>query len=349
MNFVSRDFQFLPDQAPVIIAEAGVNHNGSRETALRMVDAACKAGVDIVKFQVFCTEKEISRFATKAPYQKKTTGDGGNQLEMAKALELSPETLRAVKEYCGSLHMPFLCAAFDFDSVDLLVDEFKLQTIKIPSGEITNIPFLEYIGSKGTAAILSTGASQLNEVAAAIQALRRAGCPEILLFHCVSSYPTPPDQLNLRAMLTLRKEFALPVGLSDHTQGITAAIAASALGAAAIEKHFTLDRNMPGPDHQASVEPAELHALTLGVREAHRMLGTGIKAPAPCEQANLPLIRKSLVAARTLKKGTRLTRAMVEIKRPEGGIAPADLSKVLGRILSRDLEDDCPIQWEDLG
>jgi len=346
MDFETRAFSFDAGTPPVLIAEIGVNHNGDVTIAKRMVDAAITAGVDIVKFQAFVSEKEISCYAPKTPYQQETTSSFGNQLEMCKALELKPETLREIKSYCAERQAPFLCSAFDFDSVDLLLNDLKVSTIKIASSEMTNLPFLEYVGSRCKAVILSTGASTLIEVGAAIQALQAAGFPEIVLLHCVSSYPAPFDQVNLRAMRTLRDAFRLPVGFSDHTIGLEAGIAAAALGACAIEKHFTLDGTMPGPDHRASIEPPELAAFVKGVRLAHSVLGDGIKRPVPCEMENLPLIRKSLVAARRLMKGTTLAREVIEIKRPEGGIAPGDLGKIIGLKLTRDLEPDQPITWD---
>lgn len=348
MNFESGEFLFRDGDPTVVIAEIGVNHNGSTQIALRMVNEAIAAGADVIKFQAFVSEKEISRYAAKTPYQMETTSSQGNQLEMCKALEMTPKTLREMKAYCESRRVPFLCAAFDFDSVDLLVDDLKVNTIKIPSGEITNVPFLQYIGSRNKAVILSTGASTLTEVGVAVEALKKAGCPELMLFHCVSSYPAPFEQVNLRAMATLKAAFGLPVGFSDHTVGSAAGIAAAALGACAIEKHFTLDRTMEGPDHRASIEPGELAELVKGVRIANAVLGNGVKQPVACELDNLPLIRKSLVAARALAKGTRLTADMLEIKRPEGGIVPADLSKILGQTLTADLDEDQPLCWGHL-
>ena len=345
MDFESCSFEFGDGQPTRVIAEIGVNHNGSVQLARRMVDEALKAGADIIKFQAFVSEKEISRFAAKTPYQKETTSDADGQLEMCKALELSPAALKELKAYCSERRAPFLCAAFDFDSVDLLVDELDVATIKIPSGEISNIPLLQYVGSRRKAVILSTGASTLVEVGMAIDALRAAGCPDIMLFHCISSYPAPFEQVNLHAMRTMRDAFRVPVGFSDHTAGIEAAVVAAGLGACAIEKHFTLDRSMEGPDHRASIEPNELAALVNGVKIANSVTGDGIKRPMPCEIENLPLIRKSLVASTRLAKGTRLERSMIEIKRPEGGIAPFDMDKVLGLTLKVDLEPDQPISW----
>jgi N-acetylneuraminate synthase len=348
MQFESTSFDFSRPERTIVIAEVGVNHNGDPLLARAMVDVARDAGADIVKFQAFNSEKEISRYAGKAKYQADNTGDSGGQLELCKALELSGAQLSSLKDYCAQLGQPFLCTAFDFDSVDLLADVLKVSTIKIGSAEVTNIPMLEYIGAKKLAAILSTGASTLVEVEQAIEALRRGGCPELVLLHCVTSYPAPAAEANLRAMETMRQAFGLPVGFSDHTEGIACAIAAAALGACAIEKHFTTDRKLPGPDHLASVEPSELEALVEGVRMARAALGSGIKSPAPCEAANLPLIRKSLVATRDLAAGTRLDRAMIEIKRPLGGIEPARLAHVLGRTIRTPVLEDMPITWDDL-
>ncbi len=347
MNFESRDYSFKDGEETIVIAEVGVNHNGDLAIARKLVDAAIKAGAHVVKFQAFRSEKEISRYAAKTPYQQETTTDRGSQLEMCKALELSPSDLREMKTYCAKLGVPFLCAAFDFDSVDIMVDELKLSTIKVPSSEITNIPMLEYIASKKTGVILSTGASTLAEVGQAVDALMRSGCPELMLFHCVLSYPAPHSEANLRSMLTLKNAFGLPVGFSDHTIGTNTAVAAATLGACAIEKHFTLDRNMEGPDHRASIEPDELAELVRGVRIANVSLGSPIKKPAPCELPNVALIQKSLVAAYELKKGTKLTRNMIEIKRPRGGIVPMDLNKIIGLSLTKDVAEDMFLTWDD--
>ncbi|HBF36360.1 MAG TPA: N-acetylneuraminate synthase [Firmicutes bacterium] len=348
MNLESKNFDFNCADRTIIIAEIGVNHNGDAEIARKLVNAAVDAGVDAVKFQAFRAEKEISQRAFKAPYQEKSTAIGANQLEMCKALELSAPVLLEMKNYCTSVKMSFLCTAFDFDSVDLLVDELKVETIKIPSGEITNFPLLTYIGNKKKAVILSTGASNLAEVGMAIEALQKSGCPELLIFHCVSSYPAPCDCINLRAMKTLRTGFGLPVGFSDHTTGIYTAIAAAALGAVAVEKHLTLDRKMVGPDHQASIEPNEMAELVKGIRIANSALGSPLKEPSQCEIANLPFIRKSLVAASDLQQGTILSREMIEIKRPLAGIEPGDFTKIIGRTLKNGIQADNAITWEDL-
>ena len=347
MNLEYKDFDFVLADRTIIIAEIGVNHNGDIGIAKKMIDTAIKAGVDVIKFQAFRSEKEISRFAAKAAYQQKTASDQESQLEMCKSLELSSSDLREAKNYCALLGISYLCAAFDFDSLDFMIDDLKVHTVKIASSEVTNIPFLKYVGEKKKGVILSTGASTLSEVGLAIETLQRSGCPEIMLFHCVSSYPAPHSQANLRSMLTLKHAFGLPVGFSDHTIGPACAISAAALGACAIEKHFTLDRNMPGPDHQASIEPDELKTMVEGIRIANLSLGSSEKKPAPCELENLPLIRKSLVSARHLKKGIRLTRDMIEIKRPRGGIEPVDIDKIIGLTITRDVPEDMFFTWED--
>jgi N,N'-diacetyllegionaminate synthase len=347
MNLGSREFDFIQTDHTIIIAEIGVNHNGDPALAEKLVDAAVQAGADAVKFQAFCAAKEISKYAAKAAYQQATTF-GGTQLEMCQAFELDAAVLKGLKNYCASVKIGFLCSVFDFDTLDMLVDEVQVETIKIPSGEITNLPMLKYIGGKNMAAFLSTGASTLAEVELAVAALLQSGCPDLVLFHCVSSYPAPYECVNLRAMRTLREKFGLQVGFSDHTLGIQTAIAAAALGAVAIEKHLTLDRTMAGPDHQASIEPQELAELVKGVKIANLVLGSPLKQPVACEAANLPLIRKSLVAGVDLPRGSKLSRELVAIKRPSGGIEPEDLERVIGRTVKRDIAADTLLQWEDL-
>lgn len=348
MRLGSREFVWDRSSPVVVIAEVGVNHNGDPALARKMIDVATRAQVDVIKFQAFNSEKEISRFAPKTPYQEETTSAEGNQLEMCKALELDGRVLVEMQERCAEQGVGFLCTAFDSDSVDTLVDTLGVEAIKIPSGEITNLPFLEYVASRCPAVVLSTGASTIGETGLAIEALRRGGCEELLLLHCVTSYPASIGEVNLRAMETMRRAFGVPVGFSDHTQGITVALAAAALGCAAIEKHFTLDRAMPGPDHRASIEPHELAAMVRGIRDVERALGTAIKEPQPGEIPNLQLVRKGLVASRHLAAGMRLTRDMIEIKRPAYGVVPADLTKVIGMVLTADVEEDAPIRWEDL-
>jgi N,N'-diacetyllegionaminate synthase len=348
MNFGTRNYAFADMDPPVVIGEIGVNHNGDLQIARDLIDVAAKAGVQVVKLQVFKTEKEISRFAELAPYQKEAGSHATSQFDLCKALELPYDAVRDLKGYCDRRGLGFLCSVFDFDSVDFLVDELKVSSLKIASGEVTNLPFLQYVASKGVGLLLSTGASTLAEVRDAIHMINSVGHPELVLFHCVSSYPAPNTQLNLRAIQTLRDAFSVPVGFSDHSEGIEAAMVAVALGASVIEKHFTLDRDMDGPDHKASIEPDELHRLVEAVATAKMMLGDGKKKPMPCEEENLPLIRRSLVANASLNAGTRLTREMIDIKRPASGIAPRELQSVIGRELLRDLGEDEPITWDFL-
>jgi N-acetylneuraminate synthase len=348
MDFFSRSYSFGDNDPPVVIAEAGVNHNGDLQVAKQLIDVAADAGVQIVKFQAFKTEKEISRFAELAPYQKQTFPAAETQFDLCKALELNFAQFRALKEHCDRRDVGFLCSVFDFDNIDFLANDLKAQTVKIASGEITDVPLLDYVGHKKLAVILSTGASTLTEVGEAISTLKKAGCPELVLLHCVSNYPAPANELNLRAILTLKREFGLPVGFSDHSIGTAAAIAAVALGAVALEKHFTLDRTMVGPDHKASSEPGELKQLVEDLALVHASRGDGIKRPMPCESANLPLIRRSLVARVNLSKGDVLSGAMIEVKRPGDGIDPRRLREALGRKLARDLREDEPIHWSDL-
>jgi N,N'-diacetyllegionaminate synthase len=348
LDFFARQFAFSENDPPVVIAEAGVNHNGDVNLAKRLIDVAADAGAPIVKFQAFKTEKEISRFAELAPYQKETSPDAQSQFDLCKALELGFGDFRALKQHADACGIGFLCSVFDFDSIDFIADDLKAKAVKVASGEVTNAPLLDYVARKKLAVILSTGASTLAEVAEAVATLKKSGCPEIVLLHCVSNYPAPANELNLSAMRTLKTELGLPVGFSDHSMGNTAAIAAAAMGAVAIEKHFTLDRAMTGPDHKASSEPSELKQLVDDLAQVHAARGDGVKQPMPSESENRPLIRRSLVAAGALAKGTVLTRAMIEIKRPADGIDPRRLQDAIGRKLIRDLRDDEPIRWSDL-
>jgi N,N'-diacetyllegionaminate synthase len=348
MNFGIKEFFFREDDPCVVISEVGVNHNGSIDIAMKMVDAAIKANVDIVKFQSFKSEKEISKYASKTPYQEETTSSEGSQLDMCKELELDESTLKELKAYCFEKGVGFLCTAFEKDSVDFIAKSLQMNSIKIPSSEITNLPLLVYIGSLFKSAVLSTGASTITEVGTAIESLKFGGCEEILLLHCVSSYPADIKDVNLRVIATMKSAFGLPVGFSDHTIGISVPIAAAALGASAIEKHFTLDRTMAGPDHRASIEPDDLASMVLGIKEAHISLGDSIKKPQPCELPNIQLIRKGLVAIGDLHAGMVLTKELIDIKRPAIGIAPADFEKVIGMTIINDILDDAPIHWKDL-
>lgn len=330
------------------IAEAGVNHNCDMGLAKRLVDEAMKRGAHIVKFQAFVAEEEISKFADKAQYQKDTTGNSGGQLEMAKALELTHSQLTEIRNYCFSIGMPFLCSAFDSISLKFLANELKVKSIKIASSEVTNHPFLAEVAQTGAGCILSTGASNLDEVAEAMKVLKSAGAKDIVLMHCVSNYPADMNQINLRAIQTMKQLFKVPVGYSDHTIGFEAPIIACALGAVTVEKHFTLDRNMAGPDHRASVEPHELEAMVKGMSAAFYAQGDGIKRAVPCEEANRLLIRKSIVVRRDLPIGHILSENDLGYKRPLSGIEPFDWKKVVGKSLSKDMKEDQALKWDDL-
>ncbi len=349
MDFDSAHFSFKETDEPVAIAEVGVNHNCDMDIAHKMVHAAQDAGAHIIKFQSFVSEEEISVYADKAEYQKETTGDAGGQLEMAKALELTPDQLKDLRAYCHKVQAPFLCTAFESISLDLIVRQMGVKSVKIASSEVTNHPFLKEIAETGVGIIISTGASNLEEAGDALKVLQQAGAEEILMLHCVSQYPAVMEQINLRAMHTMREAFGIPIGYSDHTAGFEAPIAAAALGARAVEKHFTLDRNMEGPDHRASIEPDELAIMVRGMKMAHQAIGDGIKKPVACEEANRTLIRKAIVARRPFPAGHVIRYEDVAFKRPVNGIEPFDWDKVEGKALKEAVETDQPLQWELLG
>jgi N-acetylneuraminate synthase len=328
-----------------IIAEAGVNHNGSLDLALQLVDAAKTSGADAVKFQTFRTDLLATRSAHKAAYQERTTASSESQFEMLQRLELDAASHQCLIDHCRKIGIEFLSSPFDMQSADLLAS-MNVPLYKVPSGEITNLPFLEHIARKGRPIILSTGMSTLGEVEEAVHVLQGAGATQLTLLHCVTEYPAPYAEVNLRAMLTLKSAFGLPVGYSDHTPGIDIAIAAVALGAEVIEKHFTLDRSLPGPDHAASLEPGELQQMVTAIRHVEAALGNGIKTPAPCEVPNISVARKSVVAARSLPLGHRLAASDLDIKRPGNGLAPKLLSAVIGRTLRVEVEKDEVIHWD---
>lgn len=330
-----------------VIAEAGVNHDGDIEQALRLVDVAATAGASAVKFQTFVAERLVTADAPKAGYQLETTDPDESQLGMLQALELDADDHRRLLAHCRERGITFLSTPFDDESVALLV-ELGVAALKVASPEVTNHPFLELVGSRGLPVILSTGMSTLAEVEAAVAVLAAAGCSELALLHCVSSYPAPAEQANLRAIVTLAERFDVPVGYSDHTVGDGATLAAVALGAQLIEKHVTLDRSLPGPDHAASLEPAELAALVRGVREVEAMLGDGVKRPMPCEEGNRTVVRRSLAAARDLPAGTTVAADMLTALRPATGISPADRAAVLGRTLRRPLRRGELVVQDDL-
>ena len=321
-----------------IIAEAGVNHNGSFELACRLVDAAKKAGADCVKFQTFKSEKLVSKSTQKAEYQKRTTGNSSQQ-DMLKQLELSYDEFKKLKNYCDKTGITFLSTPFDTDSIEFL-ELLGMPFWKIPSGEVTNLPYLIRLGCSGKPVIMSTGMCNIEDIRAAMKALKENGSGEISLLHCNTEYPTPFEDVNLRAMNTLRSEFETKVGYSDHTKGIEVPIAAVAMGATVIEKHFTLDRNMVGPDHSSSLEPAELAAMVSAIRNIEKALGTGNKTPSESERKNMAIARKSIVAKRHIGKGEAFTEDNVTVKRPGSGISPMKWFEVLGQMATRDFEED---------
>jgi N-acetylneuraminate synthase len=330
-----------------VVAEAGVNHNGDITLGLALIDAAAAAGADAVKFQTFSTDAIVSRAAPKAGYQVETTGGAESQHEMLARLELSSDDFARLQERCAKRGVVFFSAPFDEASADAL-ERLGVTLYKIPSGEITNLPFLRHVARKGRPMIVSTGMSTLEEVVAAVAAIRESGDPPVALLQCVSAYPAPPADMNLRAMDTLRERFGVPVGLSDHTLGLEVALAAVARGAAIVEKHLTLDKALPGPDHRSSLDPGEMAALVRGIRTVEAALGDGLKRPTPSEADTRRVARKSLVAARALRAGERLTAEAVRIKRPGTGIPPADLERALGRRLRRDVAADEVLEWSAL-
>lgn len=326
-----------------IIAEAGVNHNGSLENAKKMVDVAKKAGVDYVKFQTFTSEKLVSVTADMAEYQKKNTGKSQSQLAMLKSLELSREEFIELKEYCKEQEIGFLSTPFDLDSITFLKD-LGMDFFKIPSGEITNYPYLVSIAQTGMAVVMSTGMSEMEEVRQGVQVLKEHGTPKITLLHCNTQYPTPMEDVNLKVMDTLREEFGFPVGYSDHTLGIEVPVAAVARGACVIEKHFTLDKSMEGPDHKASLEPQELESMVRAIRNIERALGNGEKRPSNSEQKNISVARKSIVAAKNIVKGEVFTEDNLTVKRPGDGISPMRWLEILGKKAERDFSIDEKIE-----
>ena len=330
-----------------VIAEAGVNHDGSLATALGLVEAAKACGADAVKFQTFSADRLVTRSAVKAAYQRAATPGDDTQHGLLASLELGHEDFRRIQRHCLEVGIEFLSSPFDPRAVDQL-DELGVRAFKIPSGEIDNVPFLRHVAAKGKEVILSTGMAWLGEVEAAVRILQEAGVPRLTLLHCVSEYPAPYEQVNLRAMATMAQAFGLPVGYSDHTPGIEIAVAAVALGACVIEKHFTLDTTLPGPDHRASLDPRAFAELVTAIRRVEEALGDGRKRPAPCELDNRAHVRKSIVAATDLTAGTRLAAADLAAKRPGAGIAPSAWDRVVGRILTRDVRADEAIDWEDL-
>lgn len=326
-----------------IIAEAGVNHNGHLALAKSLAEAAKGAGADYVKYQTFQPQSLVSRKAKKAAYQKQMTDESESQLSMLQRLALSFEAFRELKSHCDSLGIGFLSTPFDLESIDFLAS-LDMPFWKIPSGEITNLPYLWKLARTGKPIVMSTGMCEMGEIGAALEALRKNGAGPITLLHCNTEYPTPYTDVNLRAMQTMRDTFNLPVGYSDHTLGIEISVAAAALGAAVIEKHFTLDRNMEGPDHKASLEPQELKAMIAGIRHVEQAMGSGEKTCSQSESKNISIARKSIVAACFIRNGEMLTEDNLTTKRPGGGVSPMEWFSVLGRRAERDYEADEPIE-----
>lgn len=330
-----------------IIAEAGVNHNGDISIAKRLIDIAKESGADAVKFQTFIAEDITSISSPKADYQKQTTDRDESQLEMLKKFELSFAEFREIKRYCDAVGIIFLSTPFDQKSVDFL-DELGIPAFKIPSGEITNFPLLKQIRQKKKPIILSTGMSTLEEIGNAVDLLKINGANDIVLLHCTTAYPAHPDSVNLRAMKTMHQKFNLPVGYSDHTNGITISIAAVALGATIIEKHFTLDKNLPGPDHKASLEPNELMMMVQAIRDVEMAFGNGIKNPAPCEIENEKSIRRSIVANKDIPKNAIIDQDSIIAKRPGTGISPINFSLIIGSRTKKEIKKDTILTWEDI-
>jgi len=330
-----------------LIAEAGVNHNGDAALARRLVVEAAATGADAVKFQTFRAADLVTGAAPKAAYQRETTGGDGGQREMLARLELPREAFVALRDESVRRGLVFFSSPFDEASVDMLA-ALGVALFKIPSGEITNLGYLRHVAAKRRPIILSTGMSTLDEIGVAVDAIRRAGDPPLALLQCVSAYPAPAEETNLRAMDTLRERFGCVVGLSDHTTGIEVSIAAVARGAAIIEKHFTVDKTLPGPDHRASLDAAEFAALVQSIRRVEAALGDGDKRPMPSEADTRRVARKSLVAARPIGRGEKITREMIVVKRPGTGISPADLERAIGRTAARPLAADEVIDWAAL-
>lgn len=327
-----------------IIAEAGVNHNGDINIAKKLVDKAKEAGVDAIKFQTFRAENLVTKEAPKAEYQKETTGDG-SQFEMLKKLELSLEDHITLKRYCEEKGIMFISTPFDFESVDLL-EKTDVSLYKVSSGDLTNLPLLSYIANKNKPIILSTGMANLGEVEEAVETISKAGNDRTILLHCTSNYPTAYEDVNLRAMLTMKEAFKLPVGYSDHTIGIEIPIAAVALGAKVIEKHFTLDRNMKGPDHRASIEPDELKIMVRSIRNIELAMGDGIKRCNKSEEKSKFVSRKSIVAKYDIRKGQVITQDLIVYKRPASGLPPKFVKYILGKKARAEIGKDEVIDFE---
>lgn len=331
-----------------IIAEAGVNHNGDINLAYKLIDAAYEAGVDAVKFQTFKTEKILSESTEKASYQKKNTGEEESQYNMIKKLEISYNDFSELKNYCDEKGIMFLSTPDEEESLDFLADELKVPYLKIGSGEVTNIPFLKAFARKNIPIILSTGMSDIAEVSCALDAIYSEGFnKDIWLLHCTTNYPCPYNEVNLNAMITLKNTFKVRVGYSDHTLGTDIPVAAVAMGAEIIEKHFTIDKSLPGPDHKASLTPDELKAMTKSIRNIENALGDGIKKPNKSELEIRKVVRRVLVASENISAGSKINEKSFEIKRANSGILPKYIDVLLGRTLIKDVKKDKSFEWED--
>lgn len=328
-----------------IIAEAGVNHNGDKNLAYKLIDVAKESGADAVKFQTFKAEKGISKYTQMADYQKKNLGKEDSQIEMIKKLELSYKDFEDLKKYCDEKGIIFLSTPFDEESIEFL--DKLVPYYKIPSGEIVNYPYLKLIAEKNKPIIMSTGMANLSDVEKALDTIYSINQhTEIYLLHCTTNYPTPYEEVNLKAMITLKEAFKLPVGYSDHTLGIEVPIAAVAMGAQIIEKHFTLDRNLPGPDHKASLKPNELKAMVNAIRNIEKALGNGIKKPNKSEKEIEKVVRKKLVATRDIKSGETISEKDIAIKRSNIGLSPDFLEVIIGKKIIKNINEDEGFTWE---
>lgn len=323
----------------IIIAEAGVNHNGSVSLAKKMVDAAKEAGADYVKFQTFVPQALVASYASKAEYQKAATGSDETQLQMLNKLALTKDNFKELRDYCSTVGIGFISTPFDMGSIDFL-ESFDMDFWKIPSGEVTNFPYLVAMAKTGRKIIMSTGMCNLSEIKDAIEVLESNGADDITLLHCNTQYPTPFDDVNLQAIKTISESTGKPVGYSDHTLGIEIPIAAVAIGASVIEKHFTLDRNMGGPDHKASLTPDELKEMVTSIRNVERAMGNGIKVASKSEEANKTVARKSIVANCKIVEGEKFTEDNLTTKRPGTGISPMRWDEIIGRVSNRNYEKD---------
>lgn len=331
-----------------IIAEAGVNHNGRIELAYKLVDAAKEAGVDAVKFQIFKSKKLISKSTKMADYQKENLKENISQLDMVKKLELSYEDFIKINEYCKEKEIMFMATPFDNDSLDFLVDILKVDVLKIGSGDLNNYPFLEKVALKNKKIILSTGMSNLSDIEEALNFISKYTDKEVKVLHCTTNYPCPMDEVNLKAMNTIKNAFQVGVGYSDHTLGIEVPIAAVALGAEIIEKHFTLDKTMEGPDHVASLEPIELKEMTKAIRNIEKALGSGIKKPNKSELKIQSIVKRKIVLAKDVEENHILTEGDLEYKRCENGIESKYYKSIIGKKIKRKIDADSPLMWEDI-